>query len=82
MQQLPPSDQVLLSEHLPALHPHDGLTVSATADHRESQVYTEAERRAQVKGQRMRCLIILLLHAQECAVVRQLIVPLLIYEVL
>lgn len=33
MQQLPPSDQVLFSKHLTTLHPHDGLTVSATEDH-------------------------------------------------
>lgn len=30
VQQLPPSNQVLLSEHLAALHPHDGLAVGAT----------------------------------------------------
>lgn len=32
MQQLPPSDQVLFSKHLTTLHPHDGLTVSATGE--------------------------------------------------
>lgn len=35
MQQLSPSDQVLLCKHLTTLHPHDGLTVSATGDHRK-----------------------------------------------
>lgn len=35
MQQLPPSEQILFSKHLAALHPHDGLAVSATADHRK-----------------------------------------------
>ncbi len=35
VQQLPPSDQVLFSKHLAALHPHDRLTVSATGDHRK-----------------------------------------------
>lgn len=56
VQQLPPSDQVLFSKHLAALHPHDRLTVSATGDHRKhtpclpcthlSLVHTEFQRSA------------------------------------
>ena len=37
MQQLPASHQVLSGKHLAALHPHDGLTVSATGDDRKQR---------------------------------------------